>query len=83
MFPAFLSAYKSVSQSGETGAQVVSKNHGNIFPRENIRWEEEEIVLCVQVLTTYSGNRWWCPNCKANLSKRIKRVRNLCCDTVF
>jgi hypothetical protein len=31
MFPAFLSAYKSASQSSETGAQVVNKNHGDIF----------------------------------------------------
>ena len=34
MFLAFLSAYKSASQSGETGAQVVNKNHGDTFPRE-------------------------------------------------
>ena len=41
----------------ETGAQVVNKNHGEIFPRENTRWEEGEMgrgrnVLCVQVFTT-------------------------------
>jgi hypothetical protein len=42
------------------------------FPRENIRWEEEEIVLCVQVLTTCSGKQWWCPNCKVGLSVCIE-----------
>ena len=51
--------------SSETGAQVFNKNHGDTFPRENIRWEEEEIVLCVQVLTT-------CPNCKVGLSVCIE-----------
>ena len=30
----------------ETGAQVVNKNHGEIFPRENARWEEGE-MCCV------------------------------------
>jgi hypothetical protein len=35
---------------GDTGAQVVNKNHGDTFPRENTRWEEEEIVLSVQAL---------------------------------
>ena len=30
----------------ETGAQVVNKNHGEIFPRENTRWEEGE-MCCV------------------------------------
>ena len=58
MFLAFLSAQKSASQSGETGAQVVNNNHGDTCPRENTRWEEEEIVLCVQVLTTCSGKQW-------------------------
>ena len=67
MFLAFLSAEKSASPSGETGAQVVNKNHGDTFPRENTRWEEEEIVVCVQVLTTCSGKQWWCPNCKVGL----------------
>ena len=55
MFLAFLSAEKSASQSGETGAQVFNKNHEDTFPIEKTRWEEEEIVLCVQVLTTCSG----------------------------
>ena len=58
--------------SCETGAQVVNKNHGDTFPRENTRWEEEEIVLCVQVLTTCSGKQWWCPNCKVGLSVCIE-----------
>jgi hypothetical protein len=26
----------------ETVAQVVNRNHGEIYPRENTRWEEEE-----------------------------------------
>ena len=30
----------------ETGAQVVNKNHGEISPRENTRWEEGE-MCCV------------------------------------
>jgi hypothetical protein len=32
----------------ETGAQVVNKNHGEISPRENTRWEEGRNVLCVK-----------------------------------
>jgi hypothetical protein len=31
IFLAFWSAYKSASQSGETGAQAVNKNHGDTF----------------------------------------------------
>jgi hypothetical protein len=53
MFLAFLSAEKSASPSGETGAQVVNKNHGDTFPRENTRWEEEEIVVYTKMCLLY------------------------------
>jgi hypothetical protein len=47
------------------------------FPRENTRWEEEEIVVCVQVLTTCSGKQWWCPNCKVGLSVCIEAFETI------
>ena len=41
---------------GETGAQAVNKNHGETFPRENIRWEEEEMCCVSKFSRTVQEN---------------------------
>ena len=51
----------------EIGAQVVNKNHGEIFPRENTRWEEGEKCCVFKFSRPVKKKQWWCPNCKVGL----------------
>jgi hypothetical protein len=37
---------------GKTGTQAVNKHHGEIFPRENTRWEEEEMCSVFKISRT-------------------------------
>jgi hypothetical protein len=46
----------NISQSGETGAQAVNKNHGETFPQKNTRREEEEMCCVSKFSRTVQGN---------------------------
>ena len=60
---------KSASQSGETRAQAVNKNHGDISPQKNPDGKRKKCILCLSSHERFRKTRiqWWCPNCKVGL----------------